>query len=545
MALLRKTSRRNKPSQDANSESIIAIESSDQLHEQLKTCSNMLQRAGIGFFFFQYQQNKLEISDALLTVLQPCLLGKHIETPADLIELAHPDSRPAWEELFRAPKSTKKNISFVTKFISPQKEPKEILIFELTGYYEGLLPDSLTLNVLLRDISKESKLIKDLQKNMEKAQKSDQIKTNFLLDISHNIRTPMNSILGFAELLSLTDPGAERRKEYIQVIKKQSKSLLQLIDDVAEIARFDSGTVNISKSPVNINLLLNEVIKDLENLRATSRHENVRIAIQVPSKEGIELYTDGGRLHQVFINLANHALKNTTEGVIKMGYQPPAENRINFFVSDTSPGYTKDEIKVLFDRYLIGSDEDTKRYSEEGNLGLGIARSIVKLLGGKISAESEPGQGLTIHFSIPYEKEPVEIPEMMEEEDFGLQYNWSDKVVLIVEDEDVNGLFLEAVFQDTGAQTIFAKNGRQAVDLCQSINKIDLILMDIRMPVMNGILATKEIRKFNHIVPIIAQTAMAHIEDRENCLLAGCNDYVTKPIDVEDLLKMVNQYLAT
>ena len=120
----------------------------------------------------------------------------------------------------------------------------------------------------------------------------------------------MNSILGFAELLSLTDPGAERRKEYIQVIKKQSKSLLQLIDDVAEIARFDSGTVNISKSPVNINLLLNEVIKDLENLRATSRHENVRIAIQVPSKEGIELYTDGGRLHQVFINLANHALKS-------------------------------------------------------------------------------------------------------------------------------------------------------------------------------------------------------------------------------------------
>ena len=169
----------------------------------------------------------------------------------------------------------------------------------------------------------------------------------------------------------------------------------------------------------------------------------------------------------------------------------------------------------------------------------------MKLLGGKINFDYDPAIGGTFNFSVPFEAPPQPKTDISEEElAFQQRYKWTNKVILIVEDEEVNGIFLEAVLHETGAQTIYAKNGHQAIDLCKSINKIDLILMDIRMPVMNGLKATQEIRKFNQTIPIIAQTALALEEDREKCLLAGCNDTITKPIEIEGLLLLINRYFS-
>jgi len=305
------------------------------------------------------------------------------------------------------------------------------------------------------------------------------------------------------------------------VIKKQSKGLLQLIDDVAEIARYENGSMTITKTPVNINLLFNDIIKDIDNIRSASRKDHVIITQKIPSRGGVEIYTDGGRLHQVFINLVTHSLKYTVEGNIEIGYALPEENRIDFYVKDTSPGLTREELKSIFDQFSLKNKTDFGRYDDETGLGLTIAKSIIKLLGGRINAESEEENGVTFNFSLPYEAIPSQITQSIEEELISSQYKWNDRVILIVEDEDVNGLFLEAVFQETGAQTLLAKNGREAIELCKSINKIDLILMDLKMPIMNGLKATEEIRKFNSSIPIIAQTALSQDIDRQNCLLSG------------------------
>jgi signal transduction histidine kinase/CheY-like chemotaxis protein len=498
-----------------------------------------------GYFCYNFSQADFFVSPALKTLFENSLLQSLI-TPEILIENTHVEDKPFLQELFSLPlKSQRKKISGQFRLTQKLKDYKELKYFSINGIYETNEKEETILTCTVREISREVKQIRDLQRNLEKAEDADKIKTLFLLNISHNIRTPMNSILGFAELLSMTDPGPDRRKEFIQVIKKQSKNLLQLIDDVAEIAKYESGMMTVTKTPVNLNLLINEIVKDVENMRSTARKDDVKIIQKLPIREGLEIYTDAGRLHQIFISLVNHSLRYTIQGSIELGYNLPSDNKIDFFIKDTSRGITKDDVKNIFDRFIQSDMDEFSRYDDKTGLGLNIAKSIVKLLGGKINLDSDPELGMTFTFSLPFESAPALTHKSVEDElAFNGQYKWTNKVILIVEDEEVNGLFLEAIFQETGAQTLYAKNGLQALELCKSINKIDLILMDIRMPVMNGLKATQEIRKINQNIPIIAQTALALEEDRQNCLHAGCNDSVIKPIEVEELLRMVNKYFT-
>jgi signal transduction histidine kinase len=552
MSIIRKNSLQQKISdlQSVNSE---LMEKLNFLENQLKNIENadtfldtnlIFQMLSSGFLHFNYTTQQLYISPSLSELFEYALSTKEISYDI-LVNNVHADDKSSLIDLFTFPKNTKKKISGQFRLIPKQKENKEIKYFTWTCTYSKTIEDDTVLVCAMREITKEVKQIRDLQRNKEKAEESDNIKTIFLYNISHNIRTPMNSILGFAELLSLTDPGPEKRKEFISVIKKQSKNLLQLIDDVAEIAKYESGTLTITKSKCNLNLLLYEIKKDVENLRSTSRKEQVEIQQILLSKEGTEVYTDAGRLHQIFFNLISYSLKYSVQGTIQFGYTLPEDDKIDFFVKNTSFDISKEEQKYLFDRSSQYDVNTFSRYDDETGLRLTIAKGIIKLLGGRIWVESEQGSGTIFNFSIPFEKAPSFNTELIEAEiSETVQYKWNDKVILIVEDEEVNGLFLEAIFNEAAAQTLYAKNGLQAVELCKSINKIDLILMDIRMPVMNGIKATQEIRKFNQSVPIIAQTALALEEDKQNCILAGCNDTITKPIDVEELLKMVNKYLS-
>jgi signal transduction histidine kinase len=524
----------------------------DKLRVHLNKCladielnSKVFSLLGSGYFSYNFNSDEFDASNSLLMLVESCL-QQTVLSPETLIDNAHSEDKPFLQELFSSPlKIQRKKIAGQFRLVPKNKEYREIKYFSIIGIYDTNENNEVILTCSVREISKELKQIRELQRNVEKAEDADKIKTMFLLNISHNIRTPMNSILGFAELLSMTEPEPERRKEFIQVIKKQSKSLIQLIDDVAEIAKYETGQLSITKTPVNLNLLIHEIVRDVENIRSAARKNHVRIIPKLPSKEGVEIFTDAGRLHQILINLMYHSLRYTADGYIEIGYTVPAENKIDFFIKDTSRGVSKEDIKNIFDRFLQLDRDEINRYDDDTGLGLTIARSIVKLLGGKLNLDSDPETGMTFTFSLPFESTPINPSISVEDElAFTRQYKWSDKVVLIVEDEEVNGLFLEAIFQETGAQTLYAKNGVQAIELCKSINKIDLILMDIRMPVMNGIKATQEIRKINRKIPIIAQTALALEEDRQNCLLAGCNDTIIKPIEVEELLRIVNKYFT-
>jgi signal transduction histidine kinase/CheY-like chemotaxis protein len=408
-----------------------------------------------------------------------------------------------------------------------------------------LINNSHTVTIVFKDISLFLKQKRELSKVKEKIDESDKLKSALLANVSHQIRTPLNSITGFSELLASGETDKSKRKEYIDIIKRQSKRILNLIDNISEISKLEAGKINLSSTPCNLSLLLNELALGFNQQRAAKRREMVELELILPETPVKEILSDSGRLQQVLLNIINFSQRNTLQGKIQFGYTIDEENKkVDFFIHDTSEGLTKEEQKVIFNRFMM-TDDAEKTKLEDAGLGLTISREIIKAMGGKIWVESEIGKGTSFFFTIPYEKvtsEPVEETEYeVSEEQF---YNWSNKVILIVDDEDVNAMFLDAVFQDTGARTLFAKNGLQAVELIKNINKIDLVLMDLKMPVMNGIEATRAIRKLNQTIPIIAQTAMVNQEDMNKCLDAGCNSTIIKPIEVEELLLKVNHYFA-
>ncbi len=419
---------------------------------------------------------------------------------------------------------------------------KDIRPFEATLINLTEIPEKIL--IILKNISKEVKQKKDLLKSKEKIEESDKLKSIILSNISHYIRTPLNSVTGFSELLA-SSSSESKRKEYIEIIKRQSKRILGLIDDLSEIAKLESGNIIITKTPCNLNLILRELLLGINHQRTKAQQELVEIKLDLPEEKGLELSTDSGRLLQTLNNLINYSLRYTQKGYVQIGYRLDfAIQKVIFFVKDTSAGLTKEEQKIIFNKFTVLDNMESSKFEDPG-LGLTIARNIIKTLGGKIWIESEENNGNSFFFTIPYE--PVLFEDNSEPETELHSENlfqWPNKVILVVDDEEINAMFIDAVLQGTNVQVLFARNGQEAVDLCKSINKIDLILMDLKMPVMNGIKATSEIRKFNNKIPIIAQTALASEEDKNSSLDAGCNNIITKPIEVKELLFKVNKYLA-
>jgi CheY-like chemotaxis protein len=289
-------------------------------------------------------------------------------------------------------------------------------------------------------------------------------------------------------------------------------------------------------------MLLKEILVYAGQHKKALNKEYLEIKLELPEKNGLVISTDPGRLQQVMANLISNSIKFTEKGYIEFGHQLPSDGKIEFFVKDTGIGLTKEQQKNIFSRFP-DEEMDIKKFESPG-LGLTISKHLVKFLGGKIWVESESGKGSVFRFTIPYEQALPDHHEYssLEEEEYP-RFEWKDKVILVVEDDEVSFRFLEAILQDSEAQILHAVNGFQAVELCRSISKIDLILMDIKMPEMDGLEATKQIRQFNKKIPIIAQTAFIMEIDPDKCLAVGCNACVAKPIDIRELLEKIHDFL--
>ncbi len=396
----------------------------------------------------------------------------------------------------------------------------------------------------IQDITETKRIEEELIRAKERAEESDRLKTAFLANMSHEIRTPMNAILGFSELINIGDITPEQRREYTRIINNKGKQLLTLIDDIIEVAKFESGHLNISKSEVNLNRLMEEIEALTREKRSQFKKESIEIRPDIPYELDLgNIYTDPGRLQQVMLNLIDNALKFTEHGYVQFGFSMKDNKAIQFYVKDTGIGLSKENQRIIFNRFRQIELTSSRLYTGSG-LGLTISKGIIELLGGRIWIESEPGKGTTFYFTVPYQK-PQQKHSEAEPLESGLkEYNWKNKVILVAEDEEVNFRFLEAVLSRTDVQLINAVNGRQAVDLVKNINKIDLILMDIKMPEMNGYDATREIKKIKPDIPIIAQTAFSMKNDREKSLDAGCDDYIPKPIDIQNLMTKISHFLA-
>ena len=349
----------------------------------------------------------------------------------------------------------------------------------------------------------------NLQMAKEKAVESDNLKSAFLANMSHEIRTPMNAIIGFSELITRKTVSPEKKDTYAQYITNSSKSLLSLIDDIIDIAKIEAGQLKINKSTTYVNVIFKEILEYVNTEKKRSKKENILFTLSEAIQDiNFCILCDPLRLRQILTNLLNNSIKFTFEGIIEFGYLIPNNATILFYVSDTGIGLSDEKIHLIFDRFRQADDTTTRQYGGTG-LGLAISKKLVEMMGGRIWAESEKGKGSTFFFTLPLII-PDESTKIIEETlDHSVKDNFEDKTILIAEDEDNNFIFLQEVLYPTKVNIVRAKTGIQAVHIVKSQPEIALVLMDIKMPEMNGYQATTIIKEMKPKLPVVAQTAYA------------------------------------
>jgi PAS domain S-box-containing protein len=394
---------------------------------------------------------------------------------------------------------------------------------------------------IFKDVSDLMDIENELKEAKDRAVESDRLKTSLLANMSHEIRTPMNGIIGFANLLR--DPGLSEDKKdlFLKHIDNSSGQLLNIIDDIIDISKIESGQMKISNKPVRINVILEEIYSTFFHSIRGDAPGDKKVAFNLKrgnNSNDFTIVTDDFRLSQIFNNLIGNAIKFTQEGHITFGYTLKNNRHVEFFVSDSGIGIPNNKIKLIFDRFGQVNQERALQHSGTG-LGLPISKSLVDLMGGEMWVKSDMGKGTTFYFTLPL---VIEEPEKEGRVLISNKtYDWSKRQILVAEDEELNWMFVREMLRQTGAIIHRAHNGHEVVDLAQKLSP-HAILMDIKMPEMSGIDAARKIREFNNSVPIIAQTAFVMAEEKEESIRAGCNHFVTKPLDRTTIMELIDGY---
>lgn len=369
----------------------------------------------------------------------------------------------------------------------------------------------------------------------EHAEESDKLKSAFLANMSHEIRTPMNGILGFSELLKEPGLTGDQQQKYIRIIEKSGARMLNIINDIVDISKIEAGLMIVNNKNSNIN----EIVKFIYIFfKPQVEEKGMKFLFKktLPIKD-VSIRTDSEKVYSILTNLVKNAIKYSKQGTIEIGYTKKGET-LEFFVKDTGIGIPKDRQSAIFERF-IQADITDKMALQGAGLGLSISKAYVEMLGGRIWVESEEGIGSTFYFSLPYTK-------VLEERETVTAHDEANQVknlkILIAEDDETSEMLISIDVEMVGKEILKARNGAEAVEICRTNPDIDLILMDIQMPVMNGYDATRQIRQFNKDVVVIAQTAFILSGDREKAIAAGCNDYTTKPIIRAELLALIHKH---
>ncbi|MBK5214395.1 MAG: PAS domain S-box protein, partial [Flavobacteriaceae bacterium] len=390
------------------------------------------------------------------------------------------------------------------------------------------------------DITELKQFIEDLKITKEKAEESDRLKSAFLANMSHEIRTPMNGILGFTSLLLEPDLSDETKDAYIQIIHQSGERMLNTVTDIVEISKIEAGLITVSNKEIDLNETVNVLVRFFQ---PESEKKGLKLSIEMLLPDVKKhLLTDRSKLDSIITNLIKNAIKYTDSGTIMVGCRQKG-SEVEFYVKDTGIGIPAHRQEAVFNRFEQAYITATRTFEGSG-LGLAIAKSYVEMLGGKIRVESKEGLGSIFYFTLPIKSkiEPIakEIPVAKPAE---LMRSGMKKLKIILADDDEIALqYLELALADIAEEIVQANTGPKVVELCREHPDFDLILMDIKMPEMNGYKATRRIREFNSKVIIIAQTAYAMSGDSEIAIKAGCNDYIPKPIKKDELLALIQTY---
>lgn len=387
------------------------------------------------------------------------------------------------------------------------------------------------------DITKLKIYEKELIAAKEKAEESERLKTAFLANMSHEIRTPMNGILGFLQLIKRRNLSEDSKKEYIDIVNKSGERLMNTINDIIEVAKLEAGQINVRKSPFSINSLLNDLVRFFE---PEAKRKGLQIVSHIPEND-IIIESDKTKLNSVFTNLIKNAIKFTSKGTIDVNMEID-QSQLVVCVKDTGNGIPKSKQELIFNRFVQAETDITRPYEGSG-LGLSIVKEYLRLLNAKLHLESEVGKGSAFSVIFPLDnlkiKNTYNKRKVLEKKPIKIDGN---KLILISEDDETSYMFLDAVLKSKQFKTLWARDGADAVELALN-NNVDLVLMDVKMPGMNGFDAMRKILEHKPSLPIIMQTAYALSGDKERSLEAGCVDYISKPISEKMLLETITKHL--
>jgi signal transduction histidine kinase/CheY-like chemotaxis protein len=378
-----------------------------------------------------------------------------------------------------------------------------------------------------------------LEKSKEKAEESDKLKSTFLANLSHEIRTPMNAIIGFSDLLLDENLTGNFKREYLKIIKNSGENLVSIIEDLIEMSKIDAKQITPNYKGVDVENFVNELHRTLKVIIPEDKNVDFYVIKNV-EKLQYDILTDEVKLRQVMVNLLTNAIKFTSSGHVSFGYTINQEIKtVEFRVEDTGLGIAEKDLKVIFDRFRRVEDDYSISLSGLG-LGLAISKAYVEMLGGNITVESFYGEGSVFKLTIPLIYDTININRDLKNDE-NVRFDFGVKTILVAEDDEINFLLLKRILELKNHTVLRAKNGLEAVEISTENNDIDLIFMDIKMPVLDGYEAFEKIKKLRPNLCAIAQTAHSSMEDNERVLKAGFSGYITKPLDKEEVYVIINK----
>lgn len=527
----------------AHARNITNRKHTEQMLKESKLFLNETQKiAHLGTYILDIENNSWKSSDILNTIFG---IDSHYDKSTQgWVSILHPDWKEPMAEYFAKEVISKKSKFDKEYKIIRQHDQEECWVHGLGELQYNDLNQPIKMIGTIQDITERKKNEAELIIAKKKAEESDRLKSAFLANMSHEIRTPMNGIMGFAELLKEPDLSGKEQQEFISIIEQSGTRMLNIINDIIDISKIESGLMEVSISETNIN-------DQMEYIYKFFKPEVDQKGVQILFKNGLPtdkslLKTDTEKIYAILTNLVKNAIKFTSKGSVEFGYtlktDKPEHPELEFFVKDTGIGIHEEQLHIVFERFRQ-TNESISRNLEGAGLGLSISKAFVGMLGGRIWVESKKGEGSTFYFTIPYnweEKDSDTIEEVIPTEDVDTKIK--KLKIVIAEDDEISAKLLRKSIQSFAKEIIRTKTGVETLEFCRNHPDIDMILMDIQMPEMNGYETTHEIRKFNKEVIIIAQTANALTEDKVKTMEFGCNNYISKPIKKEELNTLIQHY---